>query len=128
MPTDRRFAPSAVNVRDQRTEPDSLLSWFERLIRARKEAPEIGWGTCTILATKAPSVLALRHDWDGRTLVTVHNLARRARRVRLELEDESQGQLRDLLHAGDPIRVRKGVASLTLAPYDHRWFRIDVTP
>jgi maltose alpha-D-glucosyltransferase/alpha-amylase len=128
MPTDPRFAPSAVNVRDQRTEPDSMLSWFERLIRARKEAPEIGWGTCTILPTKAPSVLALRHDWDGRTLVTVHNLAGRARRVRLQLEDEAQGQLRDLLHARDPIRVRKGAASVPLAPYDHRWFRIDVTP
>ena len=29
---DPQFASSAVNVRDQRRDPDSLLNWFERLI------------------------------------------------------------------------------------------------
>ena len=46
LPTDPRFAPEAVNVQAQRTDPESLLNWFERTIRLRKELPEIGWGEC----------------------------------------------------------------------------------
>ena len=85
LPHDQQFAPSAVNVRDQRTDPDSLLNWFERLIRLRKEAPEIGWGNCTVLPTAATPVLALRYDWQNRTLVTMHNLGRRVAHRRAEV-------------------------------------------
>ena len=128
VPSDERFAPRAVNVRDQRTDPDSLLNWFERLIRLRKEAPEVGWGACAVLPTAASSVLAMRHDWQGRTMVTVHNLGRRSRRLELRLEDTGDGQLRDLLRADAPVPVRRGRATLTMAAHGHRWFRIDVTP
>jgi maltose alpha-D-glucosyltransferase/alpha-amylase len=127
LPDDERFAPSAVNVRDQRTDPDSLLNWFERLIRLRKEAPEIGWGTCAVLPTAA-SVLALRHDWGGRSLFTVHNLGRRARRVELDLHRGESGELRDLLRREEPVPVVDGRATLTLAAHDHRWLRLDTTP
>ena len=36
-----------VNVAEQRRDPDSLLNWTERIIRMRKEVPEIGWGDFT---------------------------------------------------------------------------------
>ncbi len=127
LPDDERFAPSAVNVRDQRTDPDSLLNWFERLIRLRKEAPEIGWGTCSVLPTAA-SVLALRHDWGGRTLLTLHNLGRRGRRVELDLHRSESGELRDLLRRDEPVPVLDGRATLTVAAHDHRWLRLDTTP
>ena len=41
---DGDFGPEAVNVAVQRTDPDSLLNWFERRIRLRKSAPEVAWG------------------------------------------------------------------------------------
>jgi glycosidase len=124
LPTDETFAPSAVNVRDQRTDPNSLLNWFERLIRLRKEAPEIGWGECTILPTTAKPVLVLRHDWEQRTLITVHNLSRRTRRVDLRL-DGVDGQLRDLLRPDEPITVRSGSATISVGAHDHRWMRVE---
>jgi trehalose synthase len=124
LPTDEMFAPSAVNVRDQRTDPNSLLNWFERLIRLRKEAPEIGWGECTILPTTAKPVLVLRHDWEQRTLITVHNLSRRTRRVDLRL-DGVDGQLRDLLRPDEPIPVRSGAATISVGAHDHRWMRVE---
>ena len=80
LPTDERFASAVVNVERQRTDPDSLLNWFERIIRLRKELPEIGWGQCTVLDGSESSVLVLRFDWQGRTVVTAHNLARRRER------------------------------------------------
>jgi maltose alpha-D-glucosyltransferase / alpha-amylase len=61
--TDGPFAPGKVNVADQRRDPESLLNWMERAIRARKELPELGWGSWTLLDTDQPSVLAnRRHD------------------------------------------------------------------
>jgi glycosidase len=33
-----------VNAADQRRDPESLLNWTERMIRMRKEVPELGWG------------------------------------------------------------------------------------
>ena len=66
LPTDARFAPEAVNVQAQRTDPESLLNWFERTIRLRKELPEIGWGECTVLDAGATELLALRHEWQDR--------------------------------------------------------------
>lgn len=128
LPSDARFAPAAVNVRDQRTDPESLLNWFERLIRLRKESPEIGWGTCTVVSTAATTVLALRHDWQDRSLITVHNLGRRSRRVELAVHDAEAGDLRDLLRADEPVPLRGGTATVTLAAHDHRWFRLDLAP
>jgi len=39
------------------------LNWTERIIRMRKEVPEIGWGDFTVLNVRDPAVLALRYDW-----------------------------------------------------------------
>jgi trehalose synthase len=124
LPSDERFTPAAVNVRDQRTDPDSLLNWFERLIRMRKETPEIGWGTCTVLPVAADPVLARRHDWHGRTVITVHNLTRRVRIVDVPVDD-ADGELRDLLRPDQPIPVRSATARIRLEAHDYRWLRID---
>ena len=43
-----------VNVADQRRDPNSLLNWMERIIRMRKEVPEIGWGDFEILHCRHP--------------------------------------------------------------------------
>lgn len=53
-----------------------MLNWMERALRIRKESPELGWGTCTVLDVDEPAVLATRIDWEDRTMLVVHNLAR----------------------------------------------------
>src|SRR3954464_3507542 len=50
-----------VNVAEQRRDPDSFMNWMERIIRMRKEVPEIGWGDFAVLPTE-PDILALRYD------------------------------------------------------------------
>jgi trehalose synthase len=122
---DARFAPAVVNVADQRRDPDSLLNWFERMIRLRKELPAIGWGRCTVLDAGVDAALVLRYDWDGDTIVTAHNLARRAATAEVRIADASDGAvLRDLRQSARPIRPRKGTARIPLRAYDHRWFRL----
>lgn len=54
--------------------PESLMNWMERMIRMRKEVPEIGWGEFTVLPVDSPETLALRYDWRNNSVVVVHNL------------------------------------------------------
>ena len=125
LPQDERFAPAAVNVADQRRDPESLLNWFERMIRLRKELPAIGWGRCTVLDGGVDAALVLRYDWDGDTIVTAHNLARRAATAQVSIAGAGDGAaLHDLRQSGRPLRVRNGVARIPLRAYDHRWFRL----
>ena len=113
-----RFGPEHVNVAAQRRDPDSLLNWFERLIRRRRECPEIGFGELTVLDAGARSVLAHRCDWEGATLVAVHELAGEAAEVRLPVEDGEA--LVDLFgDAEHPLP-----ASLRLAPHAAHWLRV----
>jgi glycosidase len=121
-----RFGPLAVNVADQRRDPDSLLSWMERLIRRRRETPELGWGTWKVLRTNVPAVFAHRCDHEGRIVVAVHNLGSEPCVVRLQLGDVPEdGRLDDLLDERGALRdVGDGTLELKMDGYGYRWFRI----
>ena len=43
------FGPEFVNVVDQLNDPDSLLTFIQRLTRCYRDCPEIGWGDTEIL-------------------------------------------------------------------------------
>ena len=64
-----------VNAADQARDDDSLLQFVRRVIRARRELPEVGLGTWQVLRVRQPSVLALRYETDDSQLLAVHNLA-----------------------------------------------------
>jgi trehalose synthase len=124
---DGRFGPLAVNVAAQRRDPDSLLSWMERLIRRRRETPELGWGTWKVVRTDVPSVLAHRCDWEGRTVVAAHNLGEQPCVVRLQLGDVPEnGKLDDLLDERGAFRdIEDGSLELKMDGYGFRWLRIN---
>ena len=115
------YGPERVNVAAQRRDPDSLLNWFERLIRRRRECPELGWGSVTLLESGDPAVLAHRADWDGSAIVAVHSLAEEPREVRLEVGDAEAAV--DLFGT-DELKPRDGYVHLALGRYGHRWYRI----
>jgi maltose alpha-D-glucosyltransferase / alpha-amylase len=70
-----RYGAGTVNVRAQQRDPGSLLRWFEQLIRALRECPEIGVGQCTVLdAPLQRSVLAHRFDAPQGSVLLLHNL------------------------------------------------------
>ena len=118
---DGPFGFREVNVARQRRDPHAMLSWMERLIRRRRECPELGWGRWTLLDPGDPAVFAHRADWDGSTVVAVHNLGGRDARARLELGED--GKLIDLFQE-EEHRLEGGAVTLPLGPYDARWFRV----
>ena len=115
------FGYREVNVALQRRDPESLLNWMERLIRRRRECPELGWGESTQLDSGDAAVFAHRSDWEGSTVVAVHNLAGREARARLELGGE--GVLVDLFH-DDERELEGGAVALELPPHGAHWFRL----
>jgi maltose alpha-D-glucosyltransferase/alpha-amylase len=53
-----------VNVASLERDPKSLVNRIERLIRARKQYPEFGWGEPELLTTSNESVLAYGCTWQ----------------------------------------------------------------
>lgn len=121
-----RFGPLAVNAAAQRRDPDSLLSWMERLIRRRRETPELAWGTWEVLETDQDGVLAHRCDWEGRAVVAVHNLGSEPCVVRIDLGDIAEGAtIDDLLDERAALEeLRDSTIELKLPTFGYRWFRI----
>ena len=112
------FGPQRVNVATQRRDPHSLLNWFERLIRRRRECPEIGFGTMTVLDVGVDSVFAHRCDWEDATVVAVHELAGEPVSVTLPVSDGLE--LVDLFGHGEHALP----ATLDLDPFAARWYRV----
>src|SRR5262249_44950360 len=70
----RPYGFEHINAAIQRRHPDSLLNWTERIIRMRKEVPEVGWGDFTAISSRDPAVLVMRYDWRNNWVLFVHNL------------------------------------------------------
>ena len=121
---DERFGPAAVNVTRQRREDGSLLNWFERLIRRRRESPEIGFGELEILDSGVPSVFAHRCDWNDSTVVAVHELAGEAASVKLVLKGLDDADALVDLFSADLHTLETGQTELQLEPHGYRWLRV----
>src|SRR5436190_10140684 len=63
-----------VNAAKQRRDPNSMLNWTERIVRMRKEVPEIGWGDFQLIPVRDACVLVMRYDWRNNSVLFVHNL------------------------------------------------------
>jgi maltose alpha-D-glucosyltransferase / alpha-amylase len=114
-----------VNVATQRRDPESLLNWMERAIRARKELPELGWGAWRVLEVDQPSVLAHRCDWQGRGVLVLHNLGPEPVTVAVALGDdvEPDRPLPDLLGGRHHDPATSG-QPLDLTGFGYRWLRL----
>jgi maltose alpha-D-glucosyltransferase/alpha-amylase len=115
-----------VNVAKQRRDPGSMLNWMERIIRMRKEVPEIGWGDFQVIATRDPAVLILRYDWRNNSVVIVHNLDAKPREVSFAtgLRGEAGKMLVNLLAEDHSHANERGKHKLLLEAYGYRWFRV----
>ena len=114
-----------VNIADQRRDPNSLLNWMERIIRMRKEVPEIGWGDFAFVPTRMPEVMIMRYEWRNNAVLFVHNLSSGPREVGFSLcdKDEDGCALVNLL-SEDHSHPEGDRHCILLEPYGYRWYRI----
>jgi maltose alpha-D-glucosyltransferase/alpha-amylase len=115
-----------VNVAKQRRDPNSMLNWTERIIRMRKEVPEIGWGDFEIISTRDPAVFIIRYDWRNNSALFVHNLDEKPREISFStgLPGDAGKHLINLLAEDHSEADGRGQHKLVLEPYGYRWFRV----
>jgi maltose alpha-D-glucosyltransferase/alpha-amylase len=124
---DAEYGFMRVNAADQRRDRDSLLNWLERMIRARKECPEISWGKFSILPSGTAEVLVIRYDWRDTSLLTVHNFDRRTRTARFRVDVAGGDRLVDVFTIDESRADASGEHEILLEEYGHRWFRVGAT-
>jgi maltose alpha-D-glucosyltransferase/alpha-amylase len=112
-----------VNVAAQRRDPNSLLNWMERIIRMRKEVPEIGWGDFSFLSASATDVLIMRYEWRSSSVLFIHNLSGLPREVSFSAGAEPC-ELINLLSNDHSQPTEGGKHRILLEPYGYRWFRV----
>jgi maltose alpha-D-glucosyltransferase/alpha-amylase len=113
-----------VNAADQRRDPESLLNWTERIIRMRKEVPEIGWGKFSLIEIDNDGVIAIRYDWRNNSVLTMHNLRGETTEVELRLHDRGARTLINLLSIDHSEGDHRGRHRVILEPYGYRWYRV----
>ncbi|MFL9824918.1 alpha-amylase family protein [Rhodoplanes sp. SY1] len=115
-----------VNAATQRRDPESLLNWTERIIRMRKEVPEVGWGDFTVITTRDPAVLVMRYDWHDNAVLFVHNFADTPREVAFAtgIAGEHGRRLVDLLGDDHLACEEDGKHRLVIEGYGYRWYRV----
>ena len=113
-----------VNVADQRRDPQSILNWTERMIRVRKECPEISWGNFVVLRTNVPEVLAIRYDWRDTSLITLHNFSNAKQTVKVKADSRNDGVLVEVFDGHHSKAQNDGLHRVALDGYAWRWYRV----
>jgi maltose alpha-D-glucosyltransferase/alpha-amylase len=120
---DGTFGYGKVNVRAQRNDHDSLLSWFEQMTRTLRECPEINTGSCThVDVPTPPGVLAHRADDTTGTMLFLHNLGDQDATADLSSLADIAGSPEEMLADRDYGDI--DLAKLAVGGYGYRWIRL----
>ena len=114
----------AVNIEAQLRQPSSLLRWVQRFIQLRKEHPVFGLGTYEPLRPENPRIFAHVRRYEEDIVLCVHNLARSAQPVQLDLGRFEGLVPEEMLGRTRFPRIGSLPYLLTLAPRGFYWFRL----
>ena len=115
----------AVNVEAQLRTPTSQLRWLRRFIALRKEHPVFGLGTYEPLAPSNPKIFAHIRRFEDDIALCVHNLARSAQAVELDLSAYEGRTPVEMLGRTAFPRIGELPYLLTLAPRGFFWFLLE---
>ena len=115
-----------VNVAAQRRDPNSLMNWMERIIRMRKETPEIGWGDFSFISAQATDILIMRYEWRDNSVIIVHNLSPFPRELSFSVGTgpKQACSLINLLSDNHSQPIDGNKHRILLEPYGYRWYRV----
>jgi maltose alpha-D-glucosyltransferase / alpha-amylase len=112
----------AVNVEAQLRTPTSLLRWLHRFIALRKEHPVFGLGTYEPLRPENSRIFAHIRRYEDDVVLCVHNLARSAQAVELDLAEFEGWVPEEMLGRSRFPAIGELPYLLTLAPRGWFWF------
>jgi maltose alpha-D-glucosyltransferase / alpha-amylase len=114
----------ACNVEAQLRTPTSFLRWLHRFIALRKQHPVFGLGSYEALEPENPRIFAHIRKWQDDVVLCVHNVARSAQAVELDLH-EYEGRIPvEMFGQSQFPRIGELPYLLTLAPRGYFWFQL----
>jgi maltose alpha-D-glucosyltransferase / alpha-amylase len=114
----------AVNVEAQLRISTSMLRWLHRLVALRKEHPVFGLGDYEPLEADNPRVFAHVRRYADDIVVCVHNLARSAQAVQLDLSRWQGLVPEEMLGRTKFPAIGELPYLLTFGPRGWFWFRL----
>ena len=118
------YGYQAVNVEAQLRQPHSLLRWVQRFIGLRKVHPVFGLGSFEALVPENPRIFAHLRQYEEDVILCVHNLARSAQAVELDLRWFAGYEPEEMFgHTRFPA-IGELPYLLTLAPRGFFWFQL----
>jgi maltose alpha-D-glucosyltransferase/alpha-amylase len=114
----------AVNVEAQLRTPTSLLRWLRRFISLRKEHPVFGLGTYEPLEPSNMKIFAHVRSYEDDVMLCVHNLARSAQAVELDLSAYEGSTPVEIFGRSRFPRIGELPYLLTLGPRGFFWFQL----
>jgi maltose alpha-D-glucosyltransferase/alpha-amylase len=118
------YGYQAVNVEAQLRTPSSVLRWLHRFIALRKEHPVFGLGTYEPLRPENPRIFAHVRRYQEDVVLCVHNLARSAQAVELDLAGFEGYVPEEMMGRSAFPRIGSLPYLLTLAPRGWFWFQL----
>ncbi len=115
----------AINVESQQQTPHSLLHWMRQMIGIRRAHKVFGRGSIEFLRPDNEKVLVYLREYQGESLMMVHNLAGSAQPVELDLPRFKGATPVELFGKSRFPRIGDGPYSLSLGPYGFYWFKIE---
>ena len=124
VPTRGPFRPKQINVRAERRDAESLLRWFENLIRVLRECPEIGVGRVSVVDAPLPrALLAHRFDAPEGSILLLHNLSDSPVEADLSSVDTGTAPYEVFSDVEyEPLTTR--IKQLQVGQWGYRWIRL----
>jgi alpha-glucosidase len=116
LPINPNFA-QGINVAEQQENPDSMLSFYKRLLRLRKKTPALIDGDYTPVHESAEEYFAfLRRDQEtGQTCLVILNLSENAQNLKFDLDGQDA---RCLFSTHSPAGDKVSLGALKIAPFE----------
>jgi maltose alpha-D-glucosyltransferase/alpha-amylase len=119
------YGYQAVNVEAQLRTPTSLLRWHQRFIALRKAHPVFGLGSYESLHPSNERIFAHIRAYEDEVVLCVHNLARSAQAVELDLSRYEGRHPVEMLGRSHFPRIGELPYLLTFGPLGFYWFLLE---
>lgn len=124
---DAGWGPDKINVARQERDPGSMLNWTERLIRCRRQTPEIAFGEWSFLPFPEAGIVGLRYNWGERSVLLIHNLSGKACKTSCKVDDARWRGLAPVFGEGKLRLGKTGTLTADMPAYGFGWYRVQMT-
>lgn len=122
---DPQYGFRAINVREQDSDPHSLLNWLRRILRLRTGHQAFGRGAIRFLESDNPAVIAYLREYGEEKLLCAANLSDASVAADVQLVGLSGRTPVELINGEAFPEISETDYRLTFQPYGYYWLRLD---